>query len=181
MYWIDNFYFNIQSANLDGSDVQEVVLQGTDINPANLAVDATNEKLYWIDTKNRKIQRGNLDGTNVEVLLTNISSPTGISLDPDNGKMYFLSRSNTTNMGSVTRTNLDGTNIELLIPDLLSPVGLTIDTTSAKIYWNGGGQKGLVNGQGPRIGMADLDGKNVEYIVTNDVTFSRSRLSRPCR
>ena len=65
-------------------------------------------KLYW--TEWNKIRRANLDGTSVEDVVTDLSIPRNLTLDPRNGKMYWSEL-----LGSLMkRANLDGSNSETI-------------------------------------------------------------------
>ena len=78
MYWTDAGSDKIQWANLDGSDVEDLVI-GVD-GPLGIALDVAVGKMYWIGYSG-KIQRANLDGSGIEDLVTGLDSPTGIALD----------------------------------------------------------------------------------------------------
>ena len=81
MYWTDNGTDKIQRANLDGSNVEDLVTTGLS-NPRGIALDLINSKMYWTDFGTEKIQRANLDGSNVEDLVTTgLSFPFGIALE----------------------------------------------------------------------------------------------------
>ena len=70
IYWIDSAFpdSKIQRANLDGTDVEDLVTTGLTF-PASIVIDRAAGKMYWIDRilhNPDKIQRANLDGSNVE-------------------------------------------------------------------------------------------------------------------
>ena len=69
MYWPDSVTDKIQRANLDGSNVEDLVTTGLS-DPDGIALDVAGGKIYWTDTLTDKIQRANLDGSNVEDLVT---------------------------------------------------------------------------------------------------------------
>ena len=72
MYWT-NSGGTIQRANLDGSNIQDLVT-GLD-NSHGIALDVDEGKMYWTDWGD-KIQWANLDGSNVQDLVTAIGSST---------------------------------------------------------------------------------------------------------
>ena len=128
MYWIDWGTEKIQRANLDGSDVQDLVTQGLEY-PSGIALDVEGGKMYWIDSRTDKIQRANLDGSDVQDLVTQgLEYPSGIALDVEGGKIYW------TDTGlyvyspkKIQRANLDGSNIEDLVTQgLRSPGGIAL-------------------------------------------------------
>ena len=73
IFWTDSGTEKIQRANLDGSDVQDLVTQG--LVGDGIALDVEGGKMYWTDSRydrgwKGKIQRANLDGSNIEDLVT---------------------------------------------------------------------------------------------------------------
>ena len=70
----------IQRANLDGSDIQDLVTTGLN-DPDRLALDLEENWIYWTDSRAGKIQRANLDGSNVQDLVTRLDIPTAITLE----------------------------------------------------------------------------------------------------
>lgn len=116
---------------------------------------ATPVKMYWTDFAANKIQRANLDGSNVEDLITGLPHPSGFSLDPIGGKMYF-----TGDVG-IQRANLDGSNVEDLVVTGTSDFrkGLALDLGGAgKMYW--------AEQLAGKIQRANLNGSNVEPVLT---------------
>ena len=89
MYWTDFGTDKIQRADLDGSNVEDLVTTGLDI-PFGIALDVRAGKMYWTDAGTDKIQRADLDGSNVEDLVTTgLGFPYRIALDLTNSKMYW--------------------------------------------------------------------------------------------
>lgn len=69
-------------------------------------------------------------------------------------KVYFMKIH-----GPMERSNLDGTNVETLISSGISDIRqMAIDTNNDKIYWT--------SESGQKISRSDLDGSNVEDIIT---------------
>ena len=79
MYWTDVGTDKIQRANLDGSQIEDLLPDRR--SPAGLALDLATGKMYWTDAGTNKIQRANLDGTRIEDLVTGLSEPMGLALD----------------------------------------------------------------------------------------------------
>ena len=179
MYWtLWNATTNkIQRANLDGSEVEDIV---TDLkSPRGIALDIPNGKMYWADLGASKIQRANLDGSEVEDIITDLLGPNGIALDSDGNKIYWADEFS----GKIQCANLDGSNLKTLfvrygrligtaisIPfDILnlkiyyanSPIGIALDISGEKIYWT--------TPHKYKVQRADLDGSNVEDVVTDSI------------
>lgn len=58
----------LQSANLDGSDVQTIVSPGKVHTPKQLHIDQTTDKLYFCDREGLRVMRCNTDGSELEEL-----------------------------------------------------------------------------------------------------------------
>ena len=150
MYWTDPRSGKIQRANLDSTDVEDLVT-GLDA-PEGIALDVAGGKMYWTEVPAEKIRRANLDGTEVEDLVTS-SHPRAIALDVAGGKMYW-----TDVFDGIQRANLDGTDVEILVTGLDAPKGMTLDVVVGKMYWTDVGTD--------TIQRANLDGTEVEVLVT---------------
>ncbi|MFC1980245.1 hypothetical protein ACFLVS_05310 [Chloroflexota bacterium] len=112
MYWTDSATDKIQRANLDGSNVDDLV---TGLgNPRGIALDIAGGKMYWTDSGTNKIQRADLNGSNVEDLVTGLSA--GIALDVAGGKMYWADWGT----DKIQRADLNGSNVEDLVTTGLS-------------------------------------------------------------
>ena len=153
--YVTNGWGKIQRLNLDGSNFQSNLI--TDLqHPKHLVLDVARGKVYWAEqTDNRtgKIQRAHLDGSNVELVKELTSVPHGIAIDAVNRKLYL-----TNSWGKIQRLNVDGSNFQPnLITDLDAPQGVSVDTAGRKIYWT----------EQNSIRRADLNGKNIEDVVTS--------------
>ena len=184
MYWIDGLGARIHRANLDGTQVEDLV---TGLGaPHGLALDLDAGKVYWTDRGvlgqvRARIQRTNLDGTRVEDLIIreavtfgpSFDSPSGLALDLGRGRMYWIDAGLS---GKIQRANLDGTQMEDLVTDLVgSPRNLALDPGGDKMYWTDGG----TTRHRSRIQRANLDGSEAEVLVTGPRTSPRGRGLRP--
>lgn len=154
--------FSIQRANLDGSDVEGVVLAVVVPSPIGIALDAAGGKMYWADNSQDKVQRANLDGTDIEDLVTmGLSGLQGLGLDAAGGKIYWADSETV----KIQRANLDGSTVEdLVVGTTDHPFGLAVDATLGKVYWVG---DRVVGGLGTGIiQRANLDGSNLEDLIT---------------
>ncbi len=55
MYWTDTSTDKIQRANLDGSELEDLITQGL-ITTTGLVLDVNHDKIYWSDFSTKKIQ-----------------------------------------------------------------------------------------------------------------------------
>ena len=162
IFWTDWFTDKIQRANLDGSNVQDLVTQGLD-SPRGIALDVASGKMYWTDWFTDKIQRANLDGSNVQDLVTQgLDGPNSIALDVASGKMYWTGWFT----DKIQRANLDGSNVQDLVTQGLSGLkGIALDVASGKMYWT--------DWFTDKIQRANLDGSNVQDLVTQGLDGPR--------
>ena len=159
LYWTDWGTDKIQRANLDGSEVEDLVSGAGLDGPDGLALDMVGGKMYWTDAGTNKIQRVDLSGANVEDLVTGLGIPYGLALDVAGGKMYWTNRQT----NKIQRADLNGANVEDLVTSGLTfPGGLALDVSGGKMYWTNPGMN--------KIQRSNLDGSGVEDLVTSGVT-----------
>ncbi|XP_043938468.1 low-density lipoprotein receptor-related protein 4 isoform X2 [Protopterus annectens] len=156
VFWSDVTLDRIMRANLNGSNVEEVVSTGLE-SPGGLAVDWIHDKLYWTDSGTSRIEVSNLDGIHRKVLLwRNLEKPRAIALHPVEGTIYW------TDWGTIPRiecANMDGSNRRIIAnTSLFWPNGLTIDYAGHKMYW--------VDAKHHVIERADLDGQNRRAVIS---------------
>ena len=155
MYWTDWETNKIQRANLDGSQIEDLVTTELDY-PSGLALDVAGGKMYWIDAGTAKIQRANLNGSQIEDLVTTgLFVPRNLALDVAGGKMYWTDED--WDEGRIQRANLDGSQIEDLLTEVGTPAGLALDLAAGKMYWT--------DTESSEIIRTNLDGSQFEYLV----------------
>ncbi|XP_026176007.1 low-density lipoprotein receptor-related protein 4 isoform X1 [Mastacembelus armatus] len=156
VFWSDVTLDRIMRANLNGSNVEEVVSTGLE-SPGGLAIDWIHDKLYWTDSGTSRIEVANLDGTHRKVLLwQNMEKPRAIALHPIEGKIYWTDWGNTPR---IEYANMDGSNRRVIADThLFWPNGLTIDYAGRRMYW--------VDAKHHVIERADLDGRNRKAVIS---------------
>ena len=158
MYWIDSGTDTIQRANLDGSNVRDIVTTGLRT-PTNIALNMNARQVYWVDSSTDTIQRANLDGSNIEdVITTGLRTPTSIAVDTFSDSLYWIDSGTDT----IQRANLDGSNIEdVITTGLRTPTSIAVDAYDpelGKMYWTDSGTD--------KIQRANFNGSNIEDLVT---------------
>lgn len=89
VYWADTIHEKIVRANLDGSEVEDIIANGVST-PEGLVVDSTGRKLYWTDTDTDRIEVANLDGKMRKALIwENLDKPRGLALHYDEGSEFI--------------------------------------------------------------------------------------------
>ncbi len=149
LYWTDTVFDKIQYANLDGSNVTDLVTTGLQ-HPHR--VDVTADYVYWADYHTGKIQRANPDGTGITDLVHHPTLyPRG--LDVTDNFIYWVSDPHR----KIQRSNLDGSGVmDLVTFGYGGPTGISV--TDNHIYW--------ANYTSDDIWRCDLDGAN--SIVVSD-------------
>ena len=153
MYWTDWGTETIRRANLDGSQVEDLVSTGLYFSglarPHSLALDVDGGKMYWADGNAAKIQRANLDGRQVETLVIgidqNFRSPVTWDHPDSFGSLLTF--------GFGFRSSVEDNS--------MCPVGIALDVGGGKMYWT--------DECWDTISRANLDGSQVE-ILTRSVT-----------
>src|SRR5213593_473879 len=141
LYWTDLFDGKIQSANLDGTGVAQVVSTLTlgSTRPASIATDSLHARIYWSDFFNG-IHRVNVDGTNAQTLVSVPSGRTdiqGIAIDPVNKQVYWGPEhpfNSPLGPGQIRRSNLDFTTTLALLSNATDgfPGALGLDLAGGK-------------------------------------------------
>ena len=190
IYWTDSGTGNpnplqddkIQRANLDGSNVETLLTFQNFLRlPTGIELDMAGGKMYWTDATRDRIRRANLDGSGVEDILNtrtfggqslagSATIPRDVALDltSDPPKMYWIDAgTNNIDDGKVWRANLDGSSPEALVTiGLINPQSIALDTTAGKMYWTDSGTGAPNPLENDKIQRANLDGSNVETLLT---------------
>jgi len=156
MYWADEYTAKISRANVDGSNVKDLV---TDVYSYGIAIHPAAGKMYWTDVTDigaGKIRRADLNGSNAEDLAVAVTCPLGIDLNHYGEKMYWVDCCTQ----KIQQADLNGSNIKETVTSGLSlPWDIAVDGRSDKVYWTD-----IDSGN---ILRANLDGSSLEAIVTS--------------
>ena len=145
----------IDRADLDGTNVTNIVPSGKTWTPKQLQLDVKNRKLYWSDREGMRVVRSNLDGSNIETLVEtghgDADRPdarnwcVGIAIDVNGGKFYWTQKGNdNAGEGRIFRAGLEipkgqtpanRRDIEVLFDNLPEPIDLDLDLGNRIIYW----------------------------------------------
>lgn len=169
IYWTDvggPSPVDIKRANLDGSDVENLIDVAGGV--WGVALDAAAGRMYWANSGEGKIQRANLEipkgqtmetRTDIEDLVTGLDGLIDdIALDLSAGKMYWLRYGS--GSGVIERANLDGTNVEQVHEGFGHGEGIALDPLAGQIYWTDHSRQ--------RIRRVDMDGSTSEQLVVQN-------------
>ncbi len=160
IYWGNLSPRNIQRANLDGTDIENLFPRRVaDAGIWDIKLDLKAGKMYWVGLASKTIRRANLDGTDIEDIV--IRWPTtivGLALDVHTHQIYWSNP----NRGTIKRASFNGDNVEDFVTGLNSPEEIVLDPQSQKIYWASWDRETKMH----KIQRANLDGTNVTDILT---------------
>ncbi len=147
----------LQSAEADGGNITPIITSGIGI-PLHLDIDPVNEKIYWSELG--VIRRANLNGSNVEMIFSTTSStPNGLALDTNAGKVYWTLPSE----NKIQRSNLDGSTVEDVYTAAAGPISVAIDGAGGKMYWSEEADSSQAV-----IRRSNLNGSAAQTLVTLD-------------
>ncbi len=129
LYWADREGMRIQRANIDGSNVETLVVAGQGADArwdarnwcVGIAVDVKGGKIYWTqkgndDAGDGRVLRANIEipkgqhpahRTDVEVLFDGLPEPIDLDLDLTRRMIYWTDRGDLPGGNSVTRAPMD--------------------------------------------------------------------------
>ena len=154
LYWT-NSRGRIQSANLDGSGIRNV-MQGSSNRLIDLSLSSNN--LYFTQSdESSPIGRlyPTLSGDQMEFWDGGPMPGTPGSLAIANGKVYWTAKTGEST-GAINSVNLNGSGAKQLASIQAVPMGIAVDTARSKLYWT--------NSRG-RIQSANLDGSGIRNVV----------------
>jgi 3-hydroxyacyl-CoA dehydrogenase len=157
---------SVMSSNLDGTNVQTIIPEGSVHTPKQIKIDHENKKLYFCDREGLRIHRCAFDGTSHEIILQTGDYTTsettdqtkwcvGIAVDPQAGKFYWSQKGPSKGgQGRIFRANIalpDGetassrSDVEMLFDNLPEPIDLEFEAESQMLYWTDRGEYPLGN------------------------------------
>ena len=111
--------------------------------------------IYWVEWDSDQILRGNADGSgNPLSCLAITANVSGMAIDSDAGKMYWLER----DLNRLRSANLNCSGVTTLSSALENADRLTLDLPAGKLYWT-------ENNGTNRIRRANLNGTDVETVI----------------
>lgn len=145
IYWADPGEHRIQRANLDGSQVEDLVISSDEgWLPEGIGLDLVDNKMYWVDWGGCIVYRANLrippgetaeNRTDIEGLVTGLDpGPTDIALNLLGGKMYWPIFAG--DRRRIERTNLDGSGKETLLLTEGGSNGVALNVDEDYMYWS---------------------------------------------
>jgi len=148
LYWTNSSAGTIQRANLDGSNVEDVITGLSE--PYALVADLPAERLYWSERTTGKIRFGGLDGSGARDLVSGTGGVVDLVVDSANGFLYWTELS-----GPVQRVKPDGSALETLPLPAIYPEALLLE--GSKLY--------IGSNLAPSISVCDLFNLDLTAII----------------
>ncbi len=126
IYWGDNGTDKLQRANLDGSDVEDLITSG--ISPNGVAIASATGRLFWADEGCCCcVGSADLDGSNQSVV-----SPSGgrmTAVDEADDWLFWIAG------GAVMRSHMDGSASSQVASVGSNLSGIALNADSNIVYW----------------------------------------------
>ena len=190
LYWADREGMRIMRANLDGSQLETLVITGDgDMDRKDqsrwcvgIALDVKGGKVYWTqkggdNAHQGTIKRASLDipkgesaakRSDIEVLFSNLPEPIDLDLDLDRRLIYWTDRGD----NSVSRAPMDvkqpfdpakRSDREILVTGLNEAIGIALDFKGNRMYYT------ALRGE---LGSARLNGKKPRTLLRDQGTLT---------
>ena len=177
LYWTDAAN-RLQSSNLDGSGIQNVLRNLSD--PQEVVLAGGNA--YWIGNGEGGDTLVFINLTGQKINPTPIASTLGTygSLTIAGGKLYWTEQISATH-GRIHSANLDGTGAKALHAQPLwgAPIGIAVDTARSHLYWTdavGRLQRANLDGSGIHNVAKGL-GRPGDMLLSNSITASKATVT----
>ncbi len=156
VYWTDGRMRSLRRANLDGSDVENLVTSLTGM--TGVALDPGSGWVFWGRPVEGAIQRLNLNTMTIDDVVTGVTGATDVAYDPATKTIYWTENDRTG--GKIQRRSLVPLGpVEELISGQSLPFGLSLDLDAGKLYWS--------DAVDNEIRRANLDGTAEEVALSN--------------
>jgi DNA-binding beta-propeller fold protein YncE len=154
----------------DGSGGKNGATVDTDVTEPPLPPAVSDDEprkpvLFWVDLVGNRVYRANADGTQRQVIASAqaIASPDGVTVDLDNGFVYWTNMGTLIgggNIGTLQRMKLGAETVETVVPigTTNTPKQIAIDNEAGKLYW--------CDREGAKVWRAALDGSAPEVLVS---------------
>jgi hypothetical protein len=131
----------------------------------------TTVTVFYLDISGGSVMATEVEDPEARTIVENAGAgPDGIALDVEQGHIYWTGMGvPAQDDGFVRRSDLDGSNIVTIVPEggTFTPKQLKIDHDGGKLYW--------ADREGMRVMRANLDGSELETLVTTGTTADDRR------
>ena len=156
VYWCDPGLHRIEVANSDGS-ARRVLIWRDLRQPEHVVLNPKTSQLFWTSKAgSSRIERANLDGSERETFVSNQGDISGLNLDIDGQKLYWINADSK----SISYIDLKTKSLQTILQSSSSKlVGLAV--YEDHVYWSEGDKK--------TISRANKDNGRDKTIILNNV------------
>ena len=180
LYWADREGMRMMRANLDGSEVETLVVSGDPVADrgdatkwcVGVALDHAKGQIYWTqkgsdNAGEGRIFRGGIDipagqtaasRSDIEVWHDGLPEPIDLEFDAAGRRLYWTDRGDPPRGNTVNRASVDGPSnpqSEILVDHLMEAIGLALDIAGDRLF---------VTDLGGSVYTARLDGADVRVL-----------------
>jgi len=122
----------IMKMNYDGSEIDTLIIDIDMVDPDDIKLDISRNRMYWIDTALKNIWTARMDGSDPMIMkFDDIVDPQAIDIDPIDNLIYIAdSGDGTIKIGEIGRNRLN-----VFIDNLLKPRAIKLSPSYDKIFW----------------------------------------------
>ncbi|XP_048394285.1 pro-epidermal growth factor isoform X2 [Stegostoma tigrinum] len=130
IYWVSMEKGLIQRAFINGTKRENVRAVGKGL--LGFAVDWLHNTIIWTNQRKGTIEMSNLNGKNSKILLKELTFPTVVAVDPEEGYMFWASEGS---VPSVQRATLKGTGVVTIFKTVNKVKSLSLDLIDKRLFW----------------------------------------------
>ncbi|XP_078398838.1 pro-epidermal growth factor isoform X4 [Cetorhinus maximus] len=130
IYWAVTEKGLIQRAFINGTKRESIRAVGKGL--LGFAVDWLHNTIIWTNQKKGTIEMSNLNGKNSKILLKELTFPTVIAVDPEQGYMFWASEGS---VPSIHRATLKATGVVTIFKTMKKAKTLTLDLIDKRLFW----------------------------------------------
>ncbi|MCA9187178.1 MAG: hypothetical protein KDA99_16235, partial [Planctomycetales bacterium] len=149
IYWTDTTATLWQPDSIyvwagEGASGKRILSDITISQIGGIAIDEVHQQIYFtyvnplIDSLfPGAVARADLDGSNVQTIVSGLSQPQGIAIDPVGGEVFWADTRGAPDagLGLIQAAALDGSGRRTVVGGLDYPVGVALDILSKDVYW----------------------------------------------
>ncbi|GCC26490.1 pro-epidermal growth factor isoform X2 [Chiloscyllium punctatum] len=155
IYWASVEKGLIQRALINGTKRENIRAVGKGL--SGFVVDWLHDTIIWTNQRKGTIEMSNLNGKNSKKLLEELTFPTAVAVDPENGYMFWATEGS---VPSVHRATLDATGVVTIFKTMDKVKSLSLDLIDKRLFW----VQSDVGNMSSSFGSCDYNGDSA-YII----------------
>jgi DNA-binding beta-propeller fold protein YncE len=118
--------------NYDGSEIDTLIIDIDMVDPDDIKLDISRNRMYWIDTALKNIWTARMDGSDPMIMkFDGIVDPQAIDIDPIDNLIYIADPGDgTIKIGEIGRNR-----VNIFIDNLLKPSAIKLSPSYDRVFW----------------------------------------------